>query len=663
MQKALFTSIFGITICPLQAFIKYTLPAIIVLLTTLTAKAQLCSGSLGDPVVNITFGSGTNPLGPPPTALITNYIYTSQSCPADGSYIITNYTSGCFNGTWHMLAEDHTPDDQNGYMMLVNASFNPGVFYLDTVKNLCGGTTYEFSAWLISMLRPFACMGNGIRPNISFSIETVTGTVIQSYNTGDIPNISSPQWNQYGFYFTLPPNYSDLVLRMVNNAPGGCGNDLALDDITFRPCGPKVDAAFLNVSANNDTVNYCITDNKNITISGNLQTGYNNPSIQWQQSTDTGKTWIDIPGVTGTTYNRTYSTAGRFQYRMTASEAGNIGLARCRISSNVLTINIDAIPVPMAASSSPACVDAPLTLTAKNGDFYAWTGPNSFTAAQAKPVISAASLASAGKYYVLVTTKGGCSKTDSTMVIVSAAPPAFAGNDTSICEGKQALLHASGGIVYRWQSAAGLSDTTVYNPVATPSVTTTYTVTVTNAFLCRAKDSVTIRVLKSPLANAGVDQKIMEGETAQLKGIAGGDVASFSWTPIQFIDNSNIVAPVVQPPRDITYTFHVLSGNGCGEATDDIFVRVLNKIAVPNAFSPNGDGINDVWNISMLITYPESETNVFNRYGQLVFHARGYTKPWDGRYNGSPVPVGTYYYTIDRKNGFPMMSGWIMIVR
>src|SRR5450432_3376729 len=85
--------------------------------------AQLCQGSLGDPVVNITFGSGTNP-GPPLNGL-TNYTYFPADCPNDGNYTIANSTSGCFGGTWLSVSEDHTPGDINGYMMVVNASYNP----------------------------------------------------------------------------------------------------------------------------------------------------------------------------------------------------------------------------------------------------------------------------------------------------------------------------------------------------------------------------------------------------------------------------------------------------------------------------------------------------------------------------------------------------------
>ena len=210
----------------LYNFIKYVLPVLAVLfLSQTTANCQLCTGSLGDPVVNITFGKGSSLTGPPLNSSVTNYNYVGDLCPPDGSYTITNNTSGCFGSTWHSL-QNHTPGDDNGYMMLINASFNPGVFYLDTVKNLCGGTTYEFSAWIANLLKSYACMGNGIMPNITFSIETITGTVIQSVNTGDIANSGFPQWTQYGIFFTLPANYSDLVLRLTNNAPGGCGNDL-----------------------------------------------------------------------------------------------------------------------------------------------------------------------------------------------------------------------------------------------------------------------------------------------------------------------------------------------------------------------------------------------------------------------------------------------------
>jgi hypothetical protein len=134
----------------------------------------LCQGSLGDPVVNIGFGSGTG-LGSPLPAGVTNYIFTDSPCPDDGYYTVVNKVGDCFGTTWHQLSEDHTPNDVNGYMMLVNASFAPGDFFTTTVNNLCGGTTYEFAAWIVNVLKLNACADGGKKPDVTFRIETPAG--------------------------------------------------------------------------------------------------------------------------------------------------------------------------------------------------------------------------------------------------------------------------------------------------------------------------------------------------------------------------------------------------------------------------------------------------------------------------------------------------------
>jgi len=226
----------------LQKQFKISFLFIAALISCFFSSAQLCTGSLGLPIVNKTFGSGSNP-GAPLLAASTNYQYVSTDCPNAGIYTVRNNKAGSFGNSWHNLNSDHT-GDPGGYFMLVNASVQPGAFYLDTVTGLCSGTTFEFAAWVANVLRTSACGGNGITPNLSFSIERTDGTVIQTYNTGSIATLASPVWQQYGFFFTTPVGVTTVVLRIVNNAPGGCGNELALDDIKFRTCCPLLNPAF-----------------------------------------------------------------------------------------------------------------------------------------------------------------------------------------------------------------------------------------------------------------------------------------------------------------------------------------------------------------------------------------------------------------------------------
>lgn len=296
------------------------------------AGAQLCTGSLGDPVVNITFGTGggnTSTYTPP------GYTYDPSSCPNDGYYTITGYSSGCFNNAWHTISNDHTG---GGNFMLVNASYQPADFFLYTVRGLCPNTTYEFSAWIMNVL----ISPTGIMPNLTFKIETPAGVVLNTFNTGDIPVTPVPRWDQYGFYFTTTAGNPDVVLRITNNAPGGIGNDLALDDIRFRPCGPVLSSSILGST---NEVDICYYNQPGYTFNAVISPGFLHPVFQWQLSTDGGATWNDIAGATDLVYQRQPTVTGNYWYRLTVAEEGNSRIQSCRIASNVLQINVRPKPL------------------------------------------------------------------------------------------------------------------------------------------------------------------------------------------------------------------------------------------------------------------------------------------------------------------------------
>lgn len=335
---------------------------------TFTGHSQLCNGSLGDPVVHIDFGSPGNP---PASFTAPGYAYTSSSCPNDGYYTITSYSSGCFSNAWHTVAADHTG---GGNYMLVNASYQPGDFFVTAVTNLCPNTTYEFSAWIMNVL----LSSSGIQPDITFSIETPGGVVLNQYSTGGISVTTAPRWQQYGFYFTTAALNADVIIRMRNNAPGGMGNDLALDDIMFRPCGPQVTSQINGVA---QPVDVCINEQQVYSFSGTVSAGFNNPVFQWQQSLDTGRTWTDIPGATGNNWTRPISvTAGKFRYRLSVAESGNAGISSCRVASEQLEVNVHPRPLVNAGTDKIIVTgysNATLDATVSGDDVrYRWTPPD-----------------------------------------------------------------------------------------------------------------------------------------------------------------------------------------------------------------------------------------------------------------------------------------------
>jgi gliding motility-associated-like protein len=623
-------------------------------------NAQVCTGSLGDAVVNITFGAGTG-LPPGLPASTTTYNYVTRDCPNDGNYTIENKTMNCFGGTWHDITEDHTPNDVNGFMMLVNASITPSDFYVDTITGLCANTTYEFSAWIVNILRAGSCSPSPSRPNLVFTIETTTGTVLGTYSTGSIPETANPTWNQYGLFFTTPASTASVVIRIRNNAPGGCGNDLALDDIAFKPCGPKVTTSVLNTTQTN--VDLCTGSSTNTILSGVVSSGYTNPALQWQLSIDNGITWTDIAGATTNNYTFTGTLIGVYKYRLTVAEAGNIANFNCRVASNITTITIHDLPVVIAASNSPVCEGQPINLIATGGAIYTWIGPSGYSSGLQNPVF-AATINSAGNYIATVKDQFGCVNTALTTVNILSKPvmDVFP-KSASLCIGDSVLLTATGGISYLWTPAAGLTDPTMASTYAKPTVTITYTVTATGANACTDSLAVKIAVFKTPVVWAGNDMVLINGQSAVINATLDTNKVNYFWTPVDFLDNPSIVRPITKPNRGIEYTLHAISALGCGKSSDTVLIKVYNDLFIPNAFTPDDNGKNDKWEIKALAAYPLARVLVFNRLGEPVFASNGVTDYWDGTYKGKKAAAGAYVYVIDLKNDSPVIKGEVLIVR
>lgn len=166
-----------------------------------------------------------------------------------------------------------------------------------------------------------------------------------------------------------------------------------------------------------------------------------------------------------------------------------------------------------------------------------------------------------------------------------------------------------------------------------------------------------------PVVNAGPDLLIPEGAQSIIKATAtGSSNYTFAWTPDSWLTAADILQPITKPEDDIVYTLNVSGAGGCA-TSDAVNITLLRRLKVPSAFSPNGDGINDVWEIKYIDLYPGVTVQLFDRYGHLVFSTIGYSQPWKAEYQGKPLPVGTYYYVIDLKNGKKPTSGAVTVVR
>ncbi|MGY3052361.1 gliding motility-associated-like protein [Pedobacter sp. UYEF25] len=641
----------------MQYVLRIGLFLVVLIFTKQVVAQQICSGSLGDPIAGAgtDFGRGQSNFGPP-SSTNTTYRYV-EGTPDDGEYTLTKSTNG-LNSGWLQNIKNHTPNDLDGYMMVVNASFTKDIFYSSVVRDLCPGTTYEFGAYIINILR-----GTGIKPNVHFAAYDSSHNLLASYTTGDIPEGGPNDWKKYALIFKTIGGGGAVTIELSNENPGGGGNDLALDDITFRACGPQV------ITMVDDEIkpsaDACYGINKSVKLKASVSPGYTDPAYQWQ--VDNGLGYTDIPRETNLILNldtRSFSI-GTYNYRVRVAERINIGSTKCSVFGYPVSVIVHPIPTAIAAVTNRVCVGESLHLAATGGTAYSWTGPEGFTSTEQNPIILDAQENMSGNYSVIVSANGCSSIAASTEAkVVKATVAKTNAPSVTICKTASAQLQAiyDKNYSYSWYPTDGLSNANVANPTASPTKNTTYTVTVTNG-VCSASDTTRVLLVENPIITAGADIKLFSGQSKHLGGKITGADYDFYWTPTDFLDDPKSLNPLASPPKDIKYTLHVISNFGCFDLISNIFVTVYPEIIIPTAFSPNGDGINDTWMIAAAGAFEHAKIKIFNRYGNLVYQNDGVFTSWDGKYKGMILPTGVYYYTAYFNEDFKTFSGSITLLR
>lgn len=264
---------------------------------------------------------------------------------------------------------------------------------------------------------------------------------------------------------------------------------------------------------------------------------------------------------------------------------------------------------------------------------------------------------------------GKCQAQSDVKVTVAPYPPAFAGRDTSICVGKNVTLTATGGSRYSWSPGTFLNATNIASPTAlNPRGNTRYIVTVTDTLGCpkAMSDTVLLSVVPALNVNAGpADTSIVDGELLFLNA-TGAD--TYLWTPGTRLSSTTIANPVANPTDSIRYFVTGTDRNGC-MGYDSINVRVFRvdpDMYVPTAFTPNGDGNNDLARPILLGMKSLNYFRIYNRMGELVFATSEVGKGWNGIYKGKPQDLGTFVWMAEGrtyKGELRKKKGYLVLIR
>lgn len=360
--------------------------------------------------------------------------------------------------------------------------------------------------------------------------------------------------------------------------------------------------------------------------------------VQLQASGGVSYQWLPSSGLSSSTIANPVSTPqATTLYVVVVTDAN-----QC-IDKDSVTVTVNPLPNTSAGNDTYICEGSSYQLNGAGGITFHWSPANLVSdSTLPNPTISPADTTT----FVLTSFNVfGCSNRDSVTISVQHPIQMTISPAQDLCEESSVMLSASGGIYYSWSPAGGFPDEQSADYTITTQTSTTYSVTVSNdCFADTGYVDVTVRPL--PVVYAGVDDSMIRDEFIYLNGNADG-VTNF-WTPSAGLEDSASFTTRASPFNTTDYVLNSISEYGCiARDSVRIFVEVVNLMLVPNAFSPNDDGHNDIFRIIRYLNVEELlDFKVFNRWGQLIFETNDLRQGWDGTFQDVPQELGVYAYVI-----------------
>ncbi|ORL46535.1 hypothetical protein IIF7_05807 [Zunongwangia atlantica 22II14-10F7] len=610
------------------------------LILSFSSFAQLgfCEGSKGDPIFQFDFsGSGQS------FQQYTTYNLVSQS-PQDGSYTVSSNLD-IQSDSWHSYFPQTTAS--NGNAMIVNASYEAGLFFEIEIPDLCENTTYEFSAFLMNIYDRSSnvCGDGGIPINVRFEIWDETDTeLINGGDTGDIASTTSPQWDQYGLTFQTEPGQETVILKIFNNGEGGCGNDLAIDDIIFRSCGdltliesPETETAEIGLCEENAPGTYTLT-----AIPDNAV--YQDHFYQWQSKLE-GEEFTDIPGATNQEYTASNITETTYYRVKVAEDQVNLSSALCSSASDEFIIRFIESPTsPVSAGDVDWCDNlgpATLMVNATGEQQIAWYD-SEFGGNRVGEGTSFQTEIEGTYYAEAYYEDYDCEVSDRTAITLTISQaPVVEDEVLQICPDGTLILDAEiPNHTYIWSTGETSSQILIDRPgnyfveIITPescSSTKNFEVTIVDDAEIAEVNSDDRNIIIIP-QNEGEFEYSLDGINFQQSNI------------FQNIDGG-------------VYTAFMRDLVNC-----KVVSLEFPHIVVPKVITPNGDSYNDNFNLNGVEYFSGSVIAIFDRYGSLITTGSGEGFEWDGSFKGKQLPEGEYWYRI-RIADFGEIKGHFSLLR
>ena len=410
--------------------------------------------------------------------------------------------------------------------------------------------------------------------------------------------------------------------------------------IATDSCG--IDTAYFEVQVVND--NYTISEDSTICLGDSLQL-FATGGFQYR--------WLGNFILNSDSADPVVFPQNTQYYQVEITSSGG-----CVFQDSVLVSVDQNIPSPIMQDTVILCQNDSLILAPSNVNNASWF-PN--TNLISIPPTNALIFTDSNQLYYFTSTNTCGSITDSVQVMVFGyAGKAF--GDTTICSGDTTFIYANNGETYFWYPANSLSDPDSCCTYAYPVKSTNYQVIIQTALGCADTFSVLVEVNSMPYVDAGPDLWIQFGENVTLSG--NTDAPNYYWEGVQFLSCINCLTPQITTPENTYYVLHVSDSLGC-TASDSVQINMEGILYVPNTFTPNGDGVNDVFEIQGE-NINEFQLWIFNRWGEEVYYTNVMTDYWDGYYKGKLAQIDGYSWEIrysDYNNTQHKKVGFICVAK